>query len=98
MIERDAAKGVNKMAKVKNAEEATEGTNETPAEETFSAKDLATLCGVDGKAFRRWLRSTTDRRANKGGRWKFSATERDQMVEAFKARNNKPAEATEAKS
>lgn len=82
------------MASTKNTTKVTDApeATETATEEiSFSAKDLAALCGVDGKAFRRWLRSTTDARANKGGRWKFTAEERDALVGKYNARNEKPA-------
>lgn len=85
------------MTKTKTTEAAEAATPEAEAETKFSAKDLAAECGVDAKAFRRWLRSTTDRRANKGGRWAFSADERTAVLEAWAARNAKaeaaPAEA-----
>jgi len=58
----------------------------TPAEATFTAKDLAAECGTDPKTFRRWLRSQTTDRANKGGRWLFTAESKAQFVEAYKAR------------
>jgi hypothetical protein len=69
-----------------------ENETEAPAEVTFSAKELATLCDTDAKTFRRWLRTQTEQRANKGGRWVFDAEARDHYVEAFLTRNDAPAD------
>ena len=94
MISTDAAKGVIQVTKTntKPAADATETEVEAVTEEIkFSAKDLAAECGVDAKAFRRWLRSVTDRRANKGGRWAFTAEERTATLAAW-AERNAPAE------
>lgn len=65
------------------------------AEVTFSAKDLAAECDTDPKTFRRWLRSQTSDRANKGGRWVFTAESKAEFVAAYKARG--AAKAVEAK-
>lgn len=64
-------------------------------ETTFTAKDLAAECGVDPKSFRRWLRSHTDQRANKGGRWLFTPEAKAEFLDAYKARGT--AKAVEAK-
>lgn len=65
-------------------EVATEITEEI----TFSAKELATELGTDAKSFRRWLRAHTEDRANKGGRWVFTAESKAAIIEAY---NSKPA-------
>lgn len=75
------------MTKTKNDTVAPATDDETTTEITFSAKDLAAECGVDAKAFRRWLRSHTADRANKGGRWKFTAEAKAELLAAFAARN-----------
>lgn len=73
------------MTKIKNAE-----VTETEVEEvTFSAKDLAVACGTDAKSFRRWLRAQTEQRANKGGRWIFTAESKAAYIAAYEARNAK---------
>ena len=65
---------------------------EAPTEEIFSAKDLAKELGIDAKSFRRWLRSQTPDRANKGGRWIFDAASKATWLAAYEARH---AEGTE---
>ena len=70
--------------------------DETEAEETtFSAKALATELGTDAKSFRRWLRNYTKERANKGGRWAFTADRKAELIAAYKAAHA-PAPAEEA--
>ena len=68
------------------ADEVTPTTDEAPAEETFSAKDLANELGIDAKAFRRWLRAHTTDRANKGGRWIFTAESKAQFIDAYRTK------------
>lgn len=78
------------MSKVQNVEaevEVDEIETEEVEEVTFSAKDLAAACGTDPKSFRRWLRSQTEERANKGGRWVFSEARFNELLEAFRARD-----------
>jgi len=59
---------------------------ETEAEDdTFSAKALASELGLDPKAFRRWLRNYTKERANKGGRWAFTADRKSELIDAYNA-------------
>lgn len=53
---------------VTDAETTTEATTE---ETTMTVAELAAELGTDPKSFRRWLRTQTDDRAGKGGRWKF---------------------------
>lgn len=77
------------MATNKGNKEASTEATEEPTEKTFSAKDLAQECGTDAKSFRRWLRSTTDRRANKGGRWVFDEAQRAEILASWAARNTK---------
>jgi hypothetical protein len=59
----------------------------TDEEVTFSPKDLAAELNTDAKSFRRWLRSYTSDRANKGGRWVFDADTKATLIEAYNARN-----------
>lgn len=61
-------------------------------EVTFSAKDLANEAGTDPKSFRRWLRAQTTDRANKGGRWIFTADSKAIWLAAFAARDAKGTE------
>lgn len=56
---------------------------ETTDEVTYSAKELATELGIDAKSFRRWLRAHTADRANKGGRWVFTAETKDAILTAY---------------
>lgn len=55
-------------------------------EVTFSAKEVATELGTDPKSFRRWLRSHTEDRANKGGRWVFTAETKALIIAAYNAK------------
>lgn len=83
------------MTKIKNATATAEVTTDAPAEvEIFSAKDLATACGTDAKSFRRWLRAQTNDRANKGGRWIFTAESKAAYIAAYEARGTKGTEPT----
>lgn len=50
----------------------------------FSAKDLANELGIDAKSFRRWLRAQTTDRANKGGRWNFTAETKADYLAAYR--------------
>lgn len=61
-------------------------TTEAPAEVTFSAKDLALELNTDPKSFRRWLRAHTADRANKGGRWVFTAETKAAIITAYNAK------------
>lgn len=54
-------------------------TNITP-------KDLAIMCETDPKTMRRFMRSLTDARVGKGGRWDIAASDVDAIVAAFAAR------------
>lgn len=58
-------------------------------ETTFSAKELATEAGTDPKSFRRWLRTYTNDRANKGGRWVFTPEVKGEVLAAYAARGAK---------
>lgn len=53
---------------------------------TFSAKEIATELNIDAKSFRRWLRSHTSDRANKGGRWIFTSESKAQVIAAYNAK------------
>lgn len=50
----------------------------------FSAKELAAEVGTDPKSFRRWLRSWTTDRAEKGGRWLFDADRKAEVLAAYR--------------
>ena len=67
-------------ADVETLEEVTEAEDDT-----FSAKALASELGLDPKAFRRWLRNYTKERANKGGRWAFTADRKSELIDAYNA-------------
>jgi hypothetical protein len=64
----------------------TEEVAEIEVEEviTFSAKQVAAELDLDAKSFRRWLRAHTTDRANKGGRWLFTAEEKADLLEAYR--------------
>lgn len=104
MINHRTPKGGDTMTRNRTATPVTEELDlieteveaeETEAEETtFSAKALAAEVGTDPKSFRRWLRSYTNERANKGGRWAFTADRKAELIEAYNARNA-PAEVEE---
>lgn len=64
-------------------DEAEAEVAEVTEEVTFSAKELATELGLDPKTFRRWLRAHTADRANKGGRWIFTAETKDAILAAY---------------
>lgn len=90
----DTAKGVNQMTRnTKPLDEALElaeleelevTEEEVEAEITFSAKDLASEVNTDAKSFRRWLRSWTNARANKGGRWVFTEETKAEVLAAYR--------------
>lgn len=69
-----------KATPVLEAEEVIETDTEVT---TFSAKEVANELGIDAKSFRRWLRAHTTDRANKGGRWVFTAEEKADLLEAY---------------
>ena len=60
----------------------------TPAP-TMTAKELAAELNTDAKSFRRFLRSRTDDRAGKGGRWVFDAAAAEAIREAWATRSTK---------
>lgn len=62
-----------------------EETEVEAEDDTFSAKALASELGLDPKAFRRWLRNYTKERANKGGRWAFTADRKQELIDAYHA-------------
>lgn len=78
------------MTKTEELPEVTEDEIELEEDEAtepmFTAHDLAVRCGVSDKDFRRWLRSITPQRANKGGRWAFNAETADTLVARFATR------------
>lgn len=72
------------MARAKNTDaDATAEVTPATEEVTFSAKEVAAELGLDPKSFRRWLRSITEDRANKGGRWVFSAETKDELIARY---------------
>lgn len=56
-------------------------TNITP-------KDLAIMCETDPKTMRRFMRSMTDARVGKGGRWDIASEDVDAIIASFKARKS----------
>lgn len=73
-------------------DEDTDEGDEDEAEDTFSAKDLASELGIDPKSFRRWLRAHTAERANKGGRWVFTAESKAAFLDAYRSKDAKGTE------
>ena len=63
--------------------------NSTPTPDAMTAKELAAELNVDPKVFRRFLRSRTDDRAGKGGRWIFDADAADAIRESWANRATK---------
>ena len=61
----------------------------TNTEVTMTAKELASELNTDPKSFRRFLRSRTDDRAGKGGRWVFDAEAADAIRKAWNERSTK---------
>lgn len=64
----------------------TTETTETTIQGTISPKDFAELVGSDPKSVRRFLRSLTSDRANKGGRWEISTDDVDELTARWNAR------------
>lgn len=60
---------------------------DAPAAEVFSPKAIATELNIDAKSFRRFLRSQTENRAGKGGRWAFDADAKAAIIAAYNTRN-----------
>lgn len=56
------------------------------SDEMITPKDLATRCNTDPKTMRRFMRSLTDERANKGGRWVITPDVADEIVRRFESR------------
>ena len=71
------------MARTKTIATAIEEIEEVTTETTYSAKELAVEVGTDPKSFRRWLRAHTADRANKGGRWVFTAESKAAILTAY---------------
>jgi hypothetical protein len=90
--ERHTMSTKNKVTAVED--DAITEVTKAPAEITFSAKDLAAECETDPKSFRRWLRSYTTSRANKGGRWIFTAAAKAEILKAYAERGSKGTEPT----
>lgn len=64
----------------------TEVTTEAAPAASFSPKDLALAVGSDPKTVRRWLRSLTTQRANKGGRWILDADTFEELKDRWAER------------
>ena len=62
------------MATRRNTKTQTEAAEAeaTTEQGSITVKDLCTELDAEPKAFRRWLRTQTDNRAGRGGRWSFS--------------------------
>ena len=56
---------------------------------TLTAKEMAAELGTDAKTFRRWLRSRSDDRAGKGGRYTFDEATADAIRTAWAERSSK---------
>lgn len=52
---------------------------------TITPKELAAILDTDAKTCRKFLRSLTDDRAGKGGRWAIDADDIDALTERFAA-------------
>jgi len=88
MINDRTRRGVNQIMTKHNATPvADDETTEAAAEILFSAKDLAAELNIDAKSFRRWLRSQTPDRANKGGRWVFDAESKEAWLNAYRSKD-----------
>lgn len=79
-------KAPTKVTPVTDDETPAEVTTDAVAEVTFSAKDLANELKTDAKSFRRWLRAHTADRANKGGRWVFTAESKAAIIKEYNAK------------
>lgn len=83
-------KGERPLNQQKGNMMSTKTTEEAPKAAVISPKDFAELVGSDPKTVRRFLRSLTTDRANKGGRWEISTDD----VDALTARWNERAKGT----
>lgn len=90
------------MARTKNTPteaEVTE-TEATTEQGSITVKDLCAELNAEPKAFRRWLRSQSDNRAGKGGRWSFSPEVAEQLKAKYadraKAKATEPVLKSEA--
>lgn len=52
----------------------------------ITPKDLAMRCNTDPKTMRRFMRSLTAQRANKGGRWVLTSDVADEIVRRWETR------------
>lgn len=55
---------------------------------TITPRDLAIMCETDPKTMRRFMRSMTDARVGKGGRWDIASSDVDAIVKAFASRKS----------
>lgn len=67
------------------AEQAEAEVTETTS--TITVKDLCAELNAEPKAFRRWLRTQTDARAGRGGRWAFSPEVAEQLKDRYAKRS-----------
>lgn len=75
------------MARRNTTTEAKVDETEAPAEGTsYTVKDLCTELKAEPKAFRRWLRTQTDDRAGRGGRWNFDQETYDALIAKYNDR------------
>lgn len=65
----------------------------TPEAGTISVKDLCAELNAEPKAFRRWLRTQTNDRAGRGGRWHFTPETAELLKDRYAKRSE--AKATE---
>lgn len=78
------------MTQGDNMTDKTDKTPQTPAqviasqgERTWSPDEIATLLNVTSKTFRRHLRSRTNERAGKGGKWVIASNDALALIESF---------------
>jgi transcription initiation factor IIE alpha subunit len=62
---------------------------EAPKVADLTPKDLAERWGTDAKTVRRFIRTQTSDRANKGGRWAISSKAADELTAKFENRGAK---------
>jgi len=80
-------KGKHQMATKAATTKATPKVEETPT--PITAKELATILNTDPKSLRRWLRTVTTDRANKGGRWIFNDDSVKELTTKWNERSTK---------
>lgn len=79
--------GGNRPPTLKGEHRMTEtNTEAASAVATITPKDFAEMVGSDPKTVRRFLRSLTENRAGKGGRWAIDASDLDELKARWDAR------------